>query len=51
MGMVCRNVSCPQPQPADVHPVVRWITSRRAFNSIYERWCSQNTLVFKEVRH
>jgi hypothetical protein len=38
-----------QPRPHDLCPFIRWTTSRRAFNSIYERWCSQNQLIYQEV--
>ncbi|GAX81306.1 hypothetical protein CEUSTIGMA_g8737.t1 [Chlamydomonas eustigma] len=33
----------------DCMPVVEFRTTRRGFNSIYERWCNHNSLAMKEV--
>lgn len=38
-----------QPLDDPQRPVIRFKTSRRAFNVVYERWCNQNKLLAKEV--
>lgn len=43
-------LSASQPKPAQLMPLIDFHTTRRSFNNTFSSWCSQNHLLFIEVR-